>query len=101
MLNQDLHIATLNDKSTLEMEIMFGYGIGYVSADNHKFSEDTIGLIAIDSIFTPITNVNFNVENVRIGDRNDYEKLILRLLLMARLPQLKLYLKQLIFSCNM
>lgn len=79
ILNPDLKIATLNGSANLSMEIRVGYGKGYVPANEQVFPDKTIGLIPIDSIFTPITNVKFDVENVRIGDRNDYEKLVLEI----------------------
>ncbi len=77
ILNPDLHIATLNEDAKLEMEIRFGLGKGYVPANEQNIPDQTIGLIPIDSIFSPIRNVNYKVENVRIGEKNDYEKLTL------------------------
>jgi len=79
VLNPDLHIATLNSKSDLEMEIRVGKGRGYVSAEENKPLEASIGLIPIDSIFSPVLNVRFDVENVRVGQRTDYEKLVLEI----------------------
>lgn len=79
VLNPDLHIATLNPKTDLEMEIRVGKGRGYVSADENKPLEASIGLIPIDSIFSPVLNVRFDIENVRVGQRTDYEKLILEI----------------------
>src|SRR4030042_4159123 len=77
ILNPDLHIATINNDAKLTMEIRFGVGKGYVPGNEQKIAEQTIGLIPIDSIFTPIKNIHYDVENVRIGERNDYEKLSL------------------------
>ncbi|MBD3410063.1 MAG: DNA-directed RNA polymerase subunit alpha [Ignavibacteriales bacterium] len=77
ILNPDQHIATLEKGATLEMEVRIGRGVGYVAAEENKSPDYGIGVIPIDSIFTPIVNVKFDVENVRIGDRNDYEKLTL------------------------
>lgn len=75
ILNPDLHIATLNNNCKLDIEIGVGRGFGYVPANENIVPDQTIGVIPIDSIFTPIKNVNFHVENVRIGDKNDYENL--------------------------
>ncbi len=79
VLNPDRHIASLNEKADFDMEIRVGKGRGYVSAEDNKPLESSIGLIPIDSIFTPILNVRFKVENVRVGQRTDYEKLILEI----------------------
>ena len=77
ILNPDLHIASLNDDAKITMEIRYGIGKGYVPGNEQKIADQTIGVIPIDSIFTPIVNVRYEVENVRIGERNDYEKLSL------------------------
>jgi len=77
ILNPELHIATLNKKAKFDVEITVGKGYGYVPAIQNTSPEQTIGVIPIDSIFTPVTNVKYDIENVRIGDRNDCEKLIL------------------------
>ncbi len=79
ILNPDLHIATLNDDAEFEIELRFGQGKGYVPANEQNISDQTIGIIPIDSIFSPIRNVKYSVENVRIGERNDYEKLTLEI----------------------
>ncbi len=79
VLNPDLHIATLNEEADFEMEIRVGKGRGYVPAEENKPLEASIGLIPIDAIFSPIRNVRFKVENVRVGQRTDYEKLILEI----------------------
>src|SRR4030042_2208031 len=79
ILNPDHHIATLNKEANFELEIRVGKGRGYVSAEENKPLEASIGLIPIDSIFSPIRNVHYNVENVRVGQRTDYEKLILEI----------------------
>ncbi len=79
ILNPDLHIAILNEGSKLNMELRFGLGKGYVPASEQVIPDQTIGIIPIDSIFSPIRNVKYNVENVRIGERNDYEKLTLEI----------------------
>jgi DNA-directed RNA polymerase subunit alpha len=80
VLNPDLHIATLNEKADVDMEIRVGKGRGYVSAEENKPLEASIGLIPIDSIFSPVLNVRFDIENVRVGQRTDYEKLILEII---------------------
>lgn len=77
VLNPDLHIATLNEDASLEMELRIGRGIGYVVAEENKAPDHTIGMIAIDSIFSPIRNVRYLVEPTRVGQQTDYEKLIL------------------------
>lgn len=79
ILNPDLHIATFNKNAKLEVEVRIGKGKGYVPASENIQPDQTIGVIPIDSIFTPIRNVKFNVENVRIGDKNDFEKLTLEI----------------------
>jgi len=79
ILNPDLHIAKLNADAKLNMELRFGVGKGYVPAEEQKTPDMTIGTIPIDSIYTPIVNVRYDVENVRIGERNDYEKLTLEI----------------------
>ncbi len=77
ILNPDLHIATLNKNAKVDIEIRVGKGKGYVPAAENVSPEQTIGVIPIDSIFTPIRNVKYDVENVRIGDKNDFENLTL------------------------
>jgi len=79
ILNPDLHIATLNKSAKIEIELRVGKGKGYVPASENVAPDQTIGVIPIDSIFTPIKNVKYDVENVRIGDKNDYEKLSLEI----------------------
>ena len=75
ILNPDLHIANLNKSAKFDVEIRVGKGTGYVPANENISQEQTIGVIPVDSIYTPVKNVKFDVENVRIGDKNDYEKL--------------------------
>ena len=75
ILNPDLHIATLNKSAKLDIELRVGKGVGYVPAQENIVPDQTIGVIPIDSIFTPIKLAKYDVENVRIGDKNDYEKL--------------------------
>jgi len=76
ILNPDLHIATLNRDGDLRMEVEIGGGRGYVSADQHSQTDRPIGVIPIDSVFSPITKVNYNVEATRLGQRIDYDKLV-------------------------
>jgi DNA-directed RNA polymerase subunit alpha len=77
ILNPELHIATLGDNAVLDIEIRVGKGSGYVPADESKLLDHEIGIIPVDSIFTPIINVKYSVENTRVGQRTDYEKLVL------------------------
>ncbi|NTW63461.1 MAG: DNA-directed RNA polymerase subunit alpha [Chlorobiaceae bacterium] len=77
VLNKDLHIATVNAGSVLNIEIYIGRGRGYLPAEENRPEGMPIGYIAIDAIFTPIRNVKFTVENTRVGQRTDYEKMIL------------------------
>ncbi len=79
ILNPDHHIATLNEDADFNMELRVGKGRGYVPAEENKPLEASIGLIPIDAIFSPIRNVRFDVENVRVGQRTDYEKLVLEI----------------------
>lgn len=75
ILNPDLHIATLDDGASFEMEVYIGRGRGYVSADHNKREDNLIGYIAVDSIFTPVKKVNYYVSNARVGQSIDYDKL--------------------------
>lgn len=78
VLNTDLHIATLADDAEVEMELHLGRGKGYVTSEDMTLSDDTdIDLIPVDAVFTPIRSVKYNVENVRVGQRTDYEKLVM------------------------
>ena len=77
VLNPDLVIANLAEDADLEIELRVGRGRGYVPAEEMTLEEEDINLIPIDAIFTPITSVRFNVENVRVGQRTDYEKLVM------------------------
>lgn len=77
ILNPDLHIATLAEEGRLNMEITVARGRGYVSAEKNKKGEHVIGEIPVDSVFTPVKKVNFKVENTRVGQITDYDKLTL------------------------
>ena len=76
VLNPDLHIATLNKDGDLRMEVEIDAGRGYVSADQHSQVDRPIGVIPIDSMFSPVTKVNYTVETTRLGQRIDYDKLV-------------------------
>ena len=78
IINGDLHIATLNDDAKLYMEITINKGRGYISAEKNKaILQPLIGLIPVDSIYTPVEKVNYYVENTRVGQNTDYDKLTL------------------------
>ena len=78
ILNPELHIATLDVGATLSMEITLSHGRGYVSADKNKAARPgVIGVIPIDSIYTPVYKVNYTVESTRVGASSDYDKLTL------------------------
>lgn len=77
ILNPDLHIATLNEDAKIYMEINLSRGRGYVSAEKNKLPGQPIGLIPVDSIYTPVHKVNYTVENTRVGQVTDYDKLTL------------------------
>lgn len=77
--NPGLHIATLEENATLVMEINLARGRGYVPADQNKNENTPIAVIPTDSIYTPIRKVNFTVENTRVGQVTDYDKLILEI----------------------
>lgn len=77
VLNPDQHIMTLNEDADIFMELQISFGRGYVPAENNAEYIETIGTIPIDAIFSPITKVNYKIENYRVGQRTDYEKVIL------------------------
>lgn len=77
IVNPDLHIATLDAGAKLNLSINLAHGRGYVSADRNKRPDMPIGEIAVDSIFTPVTRVNFTVDNTRVGQITDYDRLSL------------------------
>ena len=78
VLNPELHLATLDVGATLSMEITLSHGRGYVSADRNKAQRPgVIGVIPIDSIYTPVYKVNYTVENTRVGSMSDFDKLTL------------------------
>jgi DNA-directed RNA polymerase subunit alpha len=77
IMNPDLVIATLADSGRLFMEIMVANGRGYMSAERNKKGDHVIGVIPVDSVFTPVKKVNYTVENTRVGQITDYDKLTL------------------------
>jgi DNA-directed RNA polymerase subunit alpha len=77
ILNPDHHIATLSEGGVLDMEMEVRVGRGFCPAEFNKGVDDEIGLIAIDSVFSPVSRVNFSIEDIRVGQRTDYDKLIL------------------------
>ena len=77
ILNPDLHICTMDDGAVLDMDVMIGNGRGYVPSTLNKSKFDNIDFIAMDSIFSPVKRVNFNVEATRVGQSVDFDKLIL------------------------
>jgi DNA-directed RNA polymerase subunit alpha len=79
ILTPDLHIATLDKDAMLDMEMVVKLGRGYVPAERNKEEGLPIGVIAVDSIFSPIKRVNFHVENARVGRMTDYDKLTLEI----------------------
>ena len=79
IFNPDLHIATLDDGATLVMEISMARGRGYVPAEMNKDENTPISVIPTDSIYTPVRKCNFTVENTRVGQVTDYDKLILEI----------------------
>jgi DNA-directed RNA polymerase subunit alpha len=79
IINPELHIATLTKDAKLNIEMEVSRGRGYYPAEMNKKEDKVVGLIPVDSIFTPIKKVNFYVENTRVGQRTDYDKLILEI----------------------
>lgn len=79
IVNKDLHIMTLDENVKISMELLVGVGRGYTSADGHSFDQDVIGIVPVDSVFSPIRKVNYTVENTRVGQRTDYDRLVLEI----------------------
>lgn len=77
LVNPDHVVANLNEGAKLEMSIRIATGRGYVSADRNKRPEDPIGVITVDSLFSPVNRCTYVVENTRVGQRTDYDKLTL------------------------
>ncbi len=79
IINPDLHIATLTKDTKLNIEMEVSRGRGYVPAELNRKEDKAIGVIPVDAVFTPIKKINFFVENTRVGQRTDYDKLILEI----------------------
>jgi len=80
LVNPDCHIATLTSKNAeLEMEIQIEKGVGYLARERRKKERTPIGTILIDAIFTPVKRVGFQVENMRVGERTDFDRLFLEI----------------------
>lgn len=79
IMNPDQIVATLNDSGVIDMEVQIERGRGYVPAEVNKSNTETVGVIPIDSIFSPIKKVNVKVEDTRVGQRTDFDKLILEI----------------------
>ena len=77
ILNKDQHICSINEETDLSFEVTVAPGRGYKTAEQNKRETDPVGVIPIDANFSPITNVNFTIENTRVGQRVDYDRLIL------------------------
>jgi DNA-directed RNA polymerase subunit alpha len=78
VLNPEHHIATLAEGASIEMELRLSRGKGYVTSDDYNSEDEAdIAVIPVDAIFTPVKSVKYNVENVRVGQRTDYEKLVM------------------------
>ena len=79
ILNPDMHIATLDSDAKFHMEIYLSNGRGYVTAENNKNAAMPIGVIPVDSIFTPVKKVSYSVENTRVGQVTDYDRLVIEI----------------------
>ncbi len=79
ILNPEQHIATLSKDGQIEMEMVVKRGRGYVAAEHNKEEGDPVGTIPLDAIFSPVRKVNFNVTNARVGQRTDYDRLVLEI----------------------
>lgn len=79
ILNPEQHIATLSKDGQLEMEMVVKRGRGYVAAEHNKEEGDPVGTVPLDAIFSPVLKVNFNVTNARVGQRTDYDRLVMEI----------------------
>ncbi len=80
IMNKDLHIATCTEKAKVKMEILVGHGRGYVGSETHNLGDYDIGLVPMDSNFSPVTKVNYSVKDTRVGQKTDYDSLIVDLM---------------------
>jgi DNA-directed RNA polymerase subunit alpha len=79
ILNPEQHLATLSKEGALDMEMVVKRGRGYVAAEHNKEEGDPVGTIPLDAIFSPVRKVNFNVTNARVGQRTDYDRLVIEI----------------------
>jgi DNA-directed RNA polymerase subunit alpha len=79
ILNKDLLIATCTEKAKFKLDVLIGHGRGYVPAEAHDLQDFEIGLIPVDSNFSPLIHVNYEVKNTRVGQRTDYDALMLEI----------------------
>jgi len=79
VLNPELHLASLNKDADFQIELRVGRGRGYVPAEENKMPDMPVGMVPVDAIFTPVTRVKYTVENTRVGQKTDYEKLLLEI----------------------
>lgn len=77
IINKDLVLCTASEQAEVEMEILIGHGRGYVTAESHDLDDYDIGLIPVDANFSPVRKVAYAVENTRVGQRTDYDSLVL------------------------
>lgn len=77
IINKDLLLCTASEEAEVEMEILIGHGRGYVAAETHELEDFDIGLIPVDANFSPVNKVAYAVENTRVGQRTDYDRLVL------------------------
>jgi len=79
IINPSLDVMTLEEGAKVRADLLVGIGRSYVPAESHTFEQDAIGVIPVDSIFSPIRRVNYHVENTRVGQRTDYDRLVLEI----------------------
>ena len=79
VMNKDVKIASLNDSAGIDMEVQIERGRGYVPSEINKYNTESVGVISMDSIFSPVIKVNVKVEDTRVAQRTDYDKLILEI----------------------
>lgn len=79
IVNPDLVLCHLNEGASLKAEILIGDGRGFVLAENHDLSDTSLGVVPVDSVFCPVRKVNFKVEDTRVGQRTDYDRLIMEI----------------------